>query len=134
MIQHARDPGTVSFLTAVEALIDLLALPPGWNSYSAKPITAENAKTTIRILASLLDEKILPPTVVPRVKGNIQLEWHTKNVDIEVYIDSPETISFFAEDVETGEVVEASLAGREEDLKKWLRRAPENPGSMPVAI
>lgn len=115
-------PLPAPFLESVKAVVDLLDLPAGWNSFSAKPIAHRNAEAAIRVLAHLLDPETPPPAVVPRVKGNIQLEWHTKQIDIEVYIDSPEQVRFFAEDVSTGETAEGPLSGSEEQLKKWLRR------------
>jgi hypothetical protein len=60
--------------------------------------------------------------VVPRVRGGIQLEWHTETGDIEVYIDSPDKVTFFAEHTETGESTEAPLAGNEKVLKAWVQR------------
>lgn len=116
-------PLPAPFLASVKAVVDLLDLPAGWNSFSAKPIARRNAEAAIRVLALLLDPETPPPAVVPRVKGNIQLEWHTERIDIEVYIDSPEQVRFFAEDVSTGEAAEGPLTGREEQLNKWLRRA-----------
>lgn len=115
-------PQPATFLESVKDVVDMLDLPAGWNSYSAKPIAHRNAEAAIRVLADLLGPETPPPAVVPRVKGNIQLEWHTKQIDIEVYIDSPELVRFFAEDVSTGETAEGPLSGREEQLKNWLRR------------
>ncbi|MBI3680891.1 MAG: hypothetical protein HY235_10900 [Acidobacteria bacterium] len=110
------------FLKCVEGVVDLLGLPPGWNSYSAKPIAARNAVRAIQVLASLMNTETPPPAVVPRVQGGIQLEWHTKEIDIEVYIDSPEKVSFFAEHAKSGENIEEPLASHEHELKVWLQR------------
>jgi len=110
------------FLKCVEGVVDLLGLPPGWNSYSAKPIAARNAVRAIQVLADLMNAETPPPAVVPRVQGGIQLEWHTKEIDIEVYIDSPEEVSFIAEHAGSGESIEAPLAGHEHELKVWLQR------------
>ena len=119
-----RDPGDLprNLLDSIKSIGALLTLPPGWNSYSAKPIAPENAVRAIDLLCHLLQPGIAAPTVVPRVQGGIQLEWHTKAGDIEVYIDSPDQISFFAEHAESGESTEAPLAGHEEVLKRWVQR------------
>lgn len=121
-VRNASLPLPASFLPSVEAVLDLLNLRPGWNSHSAKRISPENALATIKVLGVLLDSATPPPTVVPRVKGNIQLEWHTEEIDIEVYIDSPSSVRFFAEDVTKAEVAEGVLTGCEEELKQWLMR------------
>lgn len=59
---------------------------------------------------------------ISRVNGSIQLEWHSKQLDIEVYVDSPTGVRFFAEDATDGEVAEAPLVGHEEELQNWLKR------------
>ena len=76
----------------------------------------------LKLLVDIMDIDTPPPLVVPRVQGNIQLEWHTDQVDIEIYIDSPESVRFFAEDPMEDRFVEGSLAGREEELRAWLAR------------
>src|ERR1035441_901027 len=78
-----------SFLTSAGAVVDLLNLPAGWNSYAAKPIAPQNALEAIRLLADFVGTDTPQPEFVPRVQGGIQLEWHTPVVDIEVYIDAP---------------------------------------------
>jgi hypothetical protein len=111
-----------SFRKSIEGVVDLLSLPAGWNSYAAKPIAPQNAIRAILLLAELLSPQTPPPAVVPRVRGGIQFEWHTKGVNIEVYIDSPEDVSFFAEQVGSGESSEGPLAGHGHELKLWLQR------------
>ena len=111
----------VSFLKSARAVVDLLNLPAGWNSYGAKPIAPRNAIEAIRLLAGFIGPDTPPPAVVPRVQGGIQLEWHAESIDVEVYIDSPGSISFFAEQVQTGETFDGPLAGHEAVLKAWLQ-------------
>ena len=110
------------FLPSVKALVDLLNLPAGWNSYSAKRIAPQNAKAALVLLGNLLDFDTPPPAVVPRVQGNIQLEWHTDHIDIEIYIDSPDDVRFFAEEATKELFAEGPLAGRENELRGWLER------------
>lgn len=113
------------FLKCVEGVVDLLRLPPGWNSYSAKPIAASNAVRAIRVLASIIDTETPLPAIVPSSQGGIQLEWHAKGIDIEVYIDSYDDVRFFAEHTGSGESIEEPLAGHEHELKAWLHRTVE---------
>ena len=111
-----------SLMKSIEGVVDLLGLQAGWNSYSAKPIEPRNAIRAVQLLFELLDPKTPTPIVVPTVRGGIQLEWHTKGVDIEVYINSPTDVSFFAERVESDESTEQPLADHEHELKSWLGR------------
>ncbi len=48
------------------------------------------------------------------------MEWHTGGANIEIYIESPASVSFFAERVGSGDSVEESLPGHESELKQWL--------------
>ena len=77
----------------------------------------------LRVLVALADPHIDSPRIMPRVKGGIQLEWHSETVDLEVYIDAADCISFFAEDSRSGESVELPLTGNQEVLAAWARRA-----------
>ena len=115
-------PLAPAFRKSVRRVAELLILPEGWNSYKARPIDVGSASRTISLLAELIGQDTPPPSVVPRVRGGIQLEWHTKGCDIEVYIDSPEMVSFTAEDIPSGESIELPLAGNEGVLASWVQR------------
>ena len=119
---HATATMPRSFVPAIHGIVDLLTLQPGWNSYSAKPIPAPNAVRAVQLLAEFLDTATPPPVIVPTVHGGIQLEWHRNGVDIEIYIESPEDVSFFAQQVGSVKSVEEPLLGHEENLRTWLKR------------
>lgn len=121
-VSNATDQLPTWFLPSFRALVDLLNLPAGWNSHSAKRIAPQNAKAALVLLGGLLDFETPAPTVVPRVQGNLQLEWHTAHIDIEIYIDSPDSVHFFAEDATEGLFAEGPLAGHENELRGWLER------------
>ena len=109
------------FLKSVDNLVHLLDLEPGWNSHSAKPVARRNVETAFGVLVVLLDFNLPPPMVVPRVQGNIQLEWHTGNIDIEIYIDSPDSVYFYAEDIAEDLTSEGSLPDYGQELREWAR-------------
>ncbi|MBI4905956.1 MAG: hypothetical protein HY820_20140 [Acidobacteria bacterium] len=111
-----------SFLKSAEDAIDLLRLPDGWNSYSAKPVPRQTVIRAVCLLAEFLDEETPTPSVVPTVRGGIQIEWHTKGFDIEIYVESATSVSFYAEHLESGESCETPLAGNHHLLRSWLER------------
>jgi len=119
---QASGPMPQSLVKSVEGVVDLLGLQAGWNSYSAKPIEPRNAIRAVQLLFELLGSVTPQPIVVPTPRGGIQLEWHTQGVNIEVYINSPTDISFFAEQLGSSESTEQPLANHEDELKSWLER------------
>ena len=86
-------------ISAVQKMIELLELPPGWNSYNAKPITKENVNYAVGLLSRIMNTRTPAPEVVPMVRGGVQLEWHTRGIDLEISIYSPSDVTFLAEDV-----------------------------------
>ena len=111
-----------SFVKSVGQVVDLLDLREGWNSHSAKPVEPRNAVRAVELLFQLRETGALPPVVVPTVRGGIQLEWHANGVDIEVYVNSPDDVTFFAEHLESGDTVEKSVDAGANELKSWVRR------------
>jgi hypothetical protein len=101
---------TPEYVKTINKLIELLELPGGWNSYNAKPISKENVTFAVGLLAQLMHENTPAPQVVPKVRGGVRLEWHTRGINIEIDIDSPNGFSFFAED----------LHGRQEPIEEEM--------------
>jgi hypothetical protein len=115
-----RSPGTTpEYVRTVQTLIELLELPGGWNSYNAKPIRKENVRVAVDLLARLMREGTPAPVVVPKVRGGVQLEWHANGINIEIEINSPDDVSFFAENV-TRSAAPSEEALDETAVSHWL--------------
>ena len=110
---------------ALERAIELLQLPRGWNSYDAEPVSYAAFEQTVEFLTTYLVEGIAGPALVPTVRGGVQLEWHRRGVDIEVEISPDGSVSWCADNRRTGDEFEAALAGHEETIRTWLRRASD---------
>jgi hypothetical protein len=115
-------------LQTLKSLYSLLALERGWNSYDAQPIRREVLDFAARWIPGLLQRGTPAPAVVPTVRGGIQLEWHRNNVDLEVYIDAPDAVRFFAEDLQTATPTESHLLGNEQILRDWIIRISDSDG------
>lgn len=119
-IRSARS-ATPEYVNTVNKLIELLELPERWNSYNAKQISRENVTFAVGLLAQLMRESTPAPQVVPKVRGGVRLEWHTRGINIEIDIDSPDGISFFAEDLHSQEEpIEGEVD--EHILSQWIDR------------
>jgi len=68
----------------IGALRELLRLPPGWNSYQAQPVAAEAAVAALELLRDTMPDALPGPAIVPTARGGVQLEWHTRGIDLEI--------------------------------------------------
>lgn len=112
-------------LRALDRAIELLQLPKGWNSHGAEPVSDAAFEQTVEFLTIYVVEGVAGPVLVPTVLGGMQLEWHPQGVDIEVEVRPDGLVSWCAEDRRTGEEFKAPLAGQEEMIRAWLRRASD---------
>ena len=124
-IRAPRRELPAQLLRALEQVIELLQLPRGWNSHGAEPVSEAAFKQTVEFLTTYLVEDVAGPVLVPTVRGGVQLEWHRQGVDIEVEVSPGGSVSWCADDRRTGEEFEAVLAGQEEAIRTWLRRASD---------
>jgi hypothetical protein len=121
-IRFSRAPQNPAIVETVEKLLSLCELRPGWNSYAARPIRPDAVRHVALWIPTLFQASTPGPAVVPRVRGGLQLEWHRRGVDLEIYIDSPTEIRFEAEEVAGGNPISAPLAGNEQLLAAWIGR------------
>jgi len=74
-------------------------------------------RVAVQLLARVMEHDTPTPSVVPRVNGGLQLEWHLRGTDLEVSIDPDGGRSFWCEHAPSGrEWVDDSGA------KLWLLR------------
>jgi hypothetical protein len=68
----------------LSALNHFFELDENWDSYGARPIRPEAALETVRFLDQYMRPGVPLPSIVPTVRGGVQLEWHERGIDIEV--------------------------------------------------
>jgi hypothetical protein len=93
----------------VQALIEILDLPENWDSYGARPINQETVLFALQLLDETMQAETPPPRVVPTTRGGVQLEWHTRGVDLEIEIQAPGRIYASYEDHRSGDEWEEEL-------------------------
>ena len=86
-------------LEAVDSLNSLLALEENWDSYCARKASPEAAFAAITLLHHVMDEQTPAPSIIPTPSGNIQLEWHRSEIDLEVEVTSSKTYFISYEDI-----------------------------------
>jgi hypothetical protein len=82
----------VAFTKRVE---EILSLPPNWDGEDARAIDVSCVIEALDFLFSALSHDTPAPQVVPTAEGGLQLEWHTKGLDLEVTFLPATRASFF---------------------------------------
>ena len=84
---QTAETGTPRWLKPLVLSVDqLLRLPQGWDSYDARPINPQSIISAVHFLQQLLQDDAQLPELVPTVRGFVQVEWHTSDVDFEVEV------------------------------------------------
>jgi hypothetical protein len=99
----------------VQTLGELLSLPPNWDSYGAPRVDPSYVEAALRLALDVMRDDTPVPSVVPTSRGGVQLEWHTRGIDLEVEFVTPSQWHGLYEDQRTGAAWEADLT---RDLKR----------------
>jgi len=92
-----------------KALVELLSLPPNWDTYGASRIDPTYIPAVLQLLLGVMQGETPLPAVVPTSRGGIQLEWHTRGIDLEVEFASPFRVLGLYEDLRSDRRWEAEL-------------------------
>jgi hypothetical protein len=104
---------------------DLLQLPEDWDSYGARPIDARAVDAALRLLRATMQPNTPLPSVVPMSRGDVQLEWHVRGLDIEIVVPAQGTIRVWCDDLRGGSEREFTLERGPEPLRELLRELTE---------
>jgi hypothetical protein len=85
-----------------DRLSRILALPDNWDSYGARGFDPGAAVQALEVLQLVMHEDTPPPAIVPTAAGTLQLEWHTRGVDLEVEFLPSGHLAVSFEDVTAG--------------------------------
>lgn len=75
-----------------ERLEELIRLEEGWDGYTAFPVSFDNAMFAFRMLESICRSDTPAPQIVPAPSGDLQIEWHTYQGDIELWVRGPNNV------------------------------------------
>lgn len=87
----------------------LLHLDENWDSYGAPRPDPASVRRALELACEVMTESTPPPSVVPTSRGCVQLEWHTRGIDLEVEFSNGSQIHGLFEDLRSGESWEADL-------------------------
>ena len=73
-------------------LEELIHLPLGWDGYQATHVSFQNANFALRVLEAICGVKTCAPQIVPGISGDLQIEWHTLQGDLEIHVIGPNNV------------------------------------------
>lgn len=76
-------------------LEELIRLPRGWDGYSGQPLPFATAQFAADLLIRIGHGGLPAPSLVPVARGQLQIEWHTENVDIELLVRRPNSVQAY---------------------------------------
>lgn len=106
----------------MQGFVDLLTLPPNWDSYVAGPIDFTLVQEAMAQMNTLLIPSSPAPRVVPLSTGGLQIEWHRNDIDLEIAFERGENPSFYYRDRTTGEEAECTLPDDTNRLRSVIGR------------
>lgn len=90
---------TPSWLNRARAKLDELGqLQAGWDSYGAKQVSSLARFAAFELLRQTATRATPAPALIPTSEGLVQIEWHTRGIDLEVLVISPTRFSVLFED------------------------------------
>ena len=101
--QAYDDPEVKWQIEVQKAVVDLVNMPEGWDSYDAPAVKRDAGLFAIEILHNLMRARSPIPYVVPSSVGGVQLEWHEKDIDLEIHVVAPYRCEVWFHDHEQGE-------------------------------
>ena len=107
--QDFGQPLPTWFDPLIQGFVDLLTLPPNWDSYGAVVIDPKVVHDAMSFIHSLLAPTSPAPRVVPLSNGGLQLEWHRNSIDLEIVCDRGEAPYFYHRNRSSGEESDHAL-------------------------
>jgi hypothetical protein len=76
----------------LKRLKEICDLKLGWDGYQAQPVSLANMIFALNMLESTCGNAIPAPQIVPGVNGDLQIEWHTLQGDVELHVIAPNRV------------------------------------------
>lgn len=113
---------TPNWLPAVYGRMqELMSLDIGWDGHNGQPVSRDIAGFAIEFLLQTMTTDGPPPQLVPLSYGGVQLEWHEKEIDLEIEVEAPNRIFVSFEDHQSGEEFEKEFSTEYREVTRVLR-------------
>ena len=91
--QQVRRPQEHWWHAVESRLQELIRLASGWDGYRGQPVSFSTAVFALGVLQSTCKSGTPTPSIVPGTVGDLQLEWHLANGDIELHVHAPNDVT-----------------------------------------
>jgi hypothetical protein len=106
-VRHYPRPQAPAWQAVVgERLEKLRTLPAGWDGYRAPALKQDVFSFAAVLLDEIMQPQTSPPQVVPSSVGGLQIEWHEKDIDIEIHIEAPYRCTIWYENHRSGQIID----------------------------
>jgi hypothetical protein len=121
--------------SVIDRLNELVRLERGWDGYRGAPISFENAHFALCMLDAVCGFDAPVPEIVPGTDGDLQVEWHTHDTDIELHVHAPnDVIAWRTTALTRPDGEEIALRNDFSDVAAWIREITEpSSGTVPAA-
>ncbi len=112
----------------IARLEELIQLESGWDGYRGIPVSFENAAFALSMLEKICTWNTEAPQIVPGYSGDLQVEWHTLNGDLELHVERANKVNVWywnANDKSEGE--ELQLKNDFFKVAEWVKAITESP-------
>lgn len=116
-----------------DRLEQLIRLDEGWDGYTGFPLSFDNAMFAFRMLESICRPDTPAPQIVPGSSGDLQIEWHTQQGNVELWVRGPNNVHAWrdAGEVEAGE--EMDLTTDFSVVSRWVEEVTHTEPAIAVA-
>jgi hypothetical protein len=109
-----------------DTLNALTALERGWDGYRAGPVSFDTAHFALQMLESICRADAPAPQIVPGANGDLQIEWHTDNGDVELHVIGPYRVEAWRANRVTGpDGEELVLTNDFTEVANWIIETTE---------
>ena len=120
--------------SVIERLDKLVRLERGWDGYQGMPVSFANANFALQMLFVTCGPNAPTPQIVPGSDGDLQIEWHTIQGDVELHVCGPYDVNAWRKTEETGpDGEEVDLTNDFIVVARWIENLVELNGATRTA-
>lgn len=92
------------WLVPIKVRLEKIAdLPENWDSYGANRIKESSVISAFNLLLEIMKDDTPVPQIVPTPEGNVQLEWHERDMELEIEVKSNTLLDVYCDDLRSND-------------------------------